>query len=77
MNKLLKNKGCGSKQVVQDLTEAEESRIKRRKELLLVTITTIRKKSRRPDPSYYGDPLIQDGLDFWLERGEFEWKSAT
>ena len=49
LTKLLKNKGCGSKQVVQDLNEAEESRIKRRKEPHLVTIEPIKEESRYPD----------------------------
>ena len=52
--------------LVQDPNEAEKIQDQ---ELHEVARNTNQEESRRPDPSYCGDPLIQDGLDSgWKEE---------
>ena len=59
----MKSTGCGSKQAVQDLNEAEDQDLRGEEELHQVTIETIKKESRCADSIHCGDPLIQGGLN--------------
>ena len=76
LTKLLKNNGCGSKQVVQDLNEAEDWRIKRRRTPSSNNnqSTSLIKKSRSKSVWWSFNPRW---IGFWSERWTIDWKRAT